>query len=248
MKQSNGCLILFLLGFVSSLSACQLPPPGEYYNDNPFVQEIPFIVRIEDAHSIFRGTGFVVSQSGLVFTVSHVVRYNDPVRAVVNGKVYLAETVYDDPVLDITLVRLRLNGESLSVKIPCFWISDSIQSGDTVVILGERREGGAAIVVAHMISWSTFHIWPGSYREVMRFYPADSKNRPRPGFSGAPIFNVMKHIIGVFCCSEDEFYNGIPSQKIISALSKSGLLDEICVVSESRPFPLPGWTFDLDKV
>ena len=85
------------------------------------------MVRIIDDFGTFRGTGFLVSPTGLVLTVSHVVRYHDPIKALYDGKTYLAETVFDDPVLDVTLIQLPLPKIIPNMSIPCFWDSDTIR-------------------------------------------------------------------------------------------------------------------------
>ena len=234
------------------LSSCQgtLFEKDENYRE-PLTQKIPYIARIEDHHGLFRGTGFLISKSGLVLTVSHVVRYNSPIRVILNGKVYMAETVLDDPVLDMTLVRLPLKEDLHWMNVPCFWISDTIRLGDTVVILGELRQGNVALIPAYIISWSSFRIWPGSYQDVIRIYPADPQNGPKPGFSGGPIFNIQKYVIGLLCCYEkqiDKYYNGIPSWRIISRLRGTEWIDDICIVSEDRPFPLPGFIYDITQI
>jgi len=233
-----------------TISCEALPTRPDYYPE-PMIQKIPYMVRIENQYGIFRGTGFVVSRKGLVLTVSHVVRYNSPIRAILNGKVYMAKTVFDDPVLDMTLIRLPLDGQSLEIQIPCFWVSDSTRSGDTVIVLGERQQGGVVVIPAYMVSWASFHIWPGFYRDVMRIYPANPRNSPKPGFSGGPIFNIQKYVIGLFCCFEsliDRYYNGIPSSRIISKLKETEWLKEMCTVSENQPYPLPGLTYDIKRV
>jgi S1-C subfamily serine protease len=237
--------------FCSALPSCQSIAENIENRSEPLPQKVPYMVRIESREGLFRGTGFVVSNNGLVLTVSHVVRYDNPVRVIFNGKLYLAETVFDDPITDFTLVRLPLNRQPLDIGIPCFWVSDSIRSGDTVIVLGERQQGGVVPIPAFMISWTSFHIWPGSYQEVMRIYPVDSRHKPKPGFSGGPIFNIKKYIIGLFCCIENasrHYYNGIPSSLIVSKLYGTEFENEICTVSETRPFPLPGFIYNLREV
>jgi S1-C subfamily serine protease len=249
---NTSCPILpaLIFPFLALILSCQALPekPDDRYES--LVQTIPYMVRIEDKDGIFRGTGFLVSARGLILTASHVIRYDNPIRVIHNGKLYLAKTVFDDPIADITLARLSLE-YPFELGIPCFWVSDSTRTGDTVIVLGERQQGGVVPIRAYMISWTSFHIWPGSYREVMRIYPADPRVRPKPGYSGGPIFNVKKYVIGLFCCIEnatDYYYNGIPSSVIISRLQGTELIHELCVVSENRPFPLPGFVYDLRKV
>jgi S1-C subfamily serine protease len=214
-------------------------------------RKIPFMVRIEDNDGVFRGSGFVVSERGLVLTVSHVVQYADPIYVTFNGKPYPAETVFDDPILDITLLRLPLRERVPAMYLPCFWDSSSIQNGDTVMILGQRGKGGVDMMPGYMISWASFKIWPGSYEHVYRIYPDDPQNVPRPGFSGGPIFNIRQHVIGLFCCLEsleDRYYNGIPSSRILERLKDTEWRDELCVVPENEPFPLPGFIFDIQRI
>ena len=245
----------FLIGLFSIaclfVSSCGNFP--NYLGEKPslLIQKIPFVVRIQDNDGVFRGTGFVVSNNGLVLTVSHVVRYVNPIYAVFNNQGYSAETVFDDPVLDITLLQLPLKERIPSMYIPCFWDSDSIHNGDTVMVLGQRRTGGVRLMPGYMISWASFKIWPGTYEHVYRIYPDDPQNVPKPGFSGGPIFNIQQHVIGLFCCLEslkDNYYNGIPSSRILARLRETEWIDEFCVTSEHQPFPLPGFIFDTKNI
>ena len=242
---------VFLCAALFLVSSCQnLPSSVEEDPSLPY-QNVPFMVRIVDDKGVFRGTGFVVSNSGLVLTVSHVVQYGDPIYAIFSGKSYAAETVFDDPILDITMIHLHLKEELANMNSPCFWDSDSIRNGDTVLVLGQQRRGGVTLMPGYLISWSTFRIWPGSYEEVLRIYPSDPRNSPKPGFSGGPIFDIKRHIIGLFCCLEDirnHYYNGIPSTRIIASLRETEWIDELCVVSDNEPFPLPGLVFDINNI
>lgn len=236
-------LLIVSCGFVS-----RVPPD---YHPGPTTQKIPYIVRIEDDSGAFRGTGFLVSKTGLVITVSHVVRYTNPVRAILDGKVYMAELVSDDPLMDMTIIRLPLKGQDLNINVPCIWESETINSGDPVTVLGQLHEGEVAVVPAHMISWASFKIWPGSYQDVLRVYPVDPRNAPKPGFSGGPILDSKKHVIGLFCCLEsliDHYYNGIPSNRILTKIKGTPLMKEICTASDKKPFPLPGFTYDTKRI
>lgn len=214
-------------------------------------RKIPYVVRIEDEDGVFRGSGFIVSDMGLVLTVSHVVRYNNPIYATFNGKTYPAETVFDDPVLDITLLKLPLRERIPSLYVPCLWDSTAIRNGDTVMVLGERQSGGVDLMPGYMISWASFKIWPGTYEHVYRIYPDDTRNVPKPGFSGGPIFNIQQNVIGLFCCLEsleDHYYNGIPSTRIVERLRDTEWIDRICVRSDNVAFPLPGFIFDIKNI
>jgi hypothetical protein len=247
LRSPFGSALLALTAFcVSACGKYGFPVESEYaplFHETP-----PFMVRIVDDQEVFRGTGFLVSPRGLVLTVSHVVRYDNPIHAILNGRTYLAETVFDDPILDITLIRLPLDEAVPASAVPCLWDSDSVRNGDTVLIFGQHRQGGVGMLPGYMISWSSFRIWPGTYNDVLRIHPADIANSPMPGFSGGPIFDVRRNVIGLFCCLEslqDHYYNGIPSSRILSRLRETELIKEICVGTDNVTFPLPGLILDI---
>ena len=229
------------------LSACGNPslPTSDFAP--LFHNEPPFMVRIVDDDEVFRGTGFLISPKGLVMTVSHVVRYDNPIRAIFNNKTYLADTVFDDPILDITLIQLPLDEPVPANSVPCLWESDSIRNGDTVLIFGQHQKGGVGMLAGNMISWSSFRIWPGTYNDVLRIHPVDIDNSPKPGFSGGPIFDIRRNVIGLFCCLEslkDHYYNGIPSSRILSRLRETEWMKEICTGTDNVSLPLPGLLLD----
>lgn len=213
--------------------------------------ELPYIVRIQDDQGVFRGTGVVVSQEGLVMTTSRVVRYRNPIRAIYKGKLYRAATEFEDPILDVSLFRLGLDEAIPASEVPCLWRKDSIKSGDRVTIFGQEQKGGVARIPGNMISWTSFRAWPASYKEVMQVHPLNTRQIPKPGFSGGPIFNSQNHVIGLFCCSQDlsnHFYDGIPITKIINRLEGHYLLEEICVASNERIGPLAGFEYNQDRL
>jgi len=234
-----------------ALSGCQnlSHPVSEYaplFHDAP-----PFMVRLVDDQEVFRGTGFLISPSGLVLTVSHVVRYDNPIRAIINGKTYLAETVFDDPILDITLIQVPLEQNFPLSDVPCLWDSDSLRNGDTVLIFGQHQTGGVGMLPGYMISWSSFRIWPGTYNDVLRIHPFDVGNSPKPGFSGGPIFDIRRNVIGLFCCLEslrEHYYNGIPSTRILSRLRETEWIKDICTGTDNVSLPLPGLLLDIKQI
>ena len=248
-------IMLGLLMLVPFIISCQTTPigPTQFSIEGNIEanDELPYIVRIQDDQGVFRGTGVVVSQEGLVLTTSRVVRYRNPIRAIYKGKLYTAATEFEDPVLDISLFRLNLEEAIPASEVPCLWREDSIRSGDPVTIFGQRHEGGVVRIPGNMISWTSFRVWPASYKEVMQVHPVDTRQRPKPGFSGGPIFNSQSHVIGLFCCIQDltsNFYDGIPIAKIINRLEDHYLLEEICVTSNERQSPLAGFEDSQDRV
>ena len=243
-------LIGLLLGIPFIVSCGAMPiDPSEYPLE--YKQDLPYMVRIQDSMGTFRGTGFIVSNKGLALTVSHVVRYRTPARTIYKNKLYNSTIEFDDPVLDITLIRIPVKEQIPDNEVPCLWNEDTVKSGDFVTILGQRHQGGVAEILGNMISYASFRIWPGSYKEVMRIHPSDRQQSPRPGFSGGPIFDAKRLVIGLFCCLEDRmynFYNGIPSKLIIERLEGSGLLEEMCITSKEQFIPLPGFIYDTKSI
>lgn len=243
-------LIGLLLGLPLIVSCGALPvDPSEYPIE--YEKKLPYMVRIQDSMGTFRGTGFIVSSKGLALTVSHVVRYKNPARTIYKDKLYNSTIEFDDPVLDMTLIRIPIEEPIAARDVPCLWDEDTLKSGDSVTIFGQRHQGGVAEIPGNMISYASFKIWPGSYKEVMRIHPSDTRQSPKPGFSGGPIFDAKRLVIGLFCCLEDRlyhYYNGIPSKLIIERLEGTGLLEEMCITTQKQSIPLPGFIYDTKSI
>ncbi|MEM7072624.1 MAG: trypsin-like peptidase domain-containing protein, partial [Pseudomonadota bacterium] len=140
------------------------------------------------------GSGFIISEDGLVVTNNHVIEDAINVEIVLlDGSEYKVEIVGTDPRLDLALLRIAPNeGEALpefaSVK---FGDSNKIRIGDWTVAIGNPL-GLGGTVTAGIVSARGRDIAAGPYDD---FIQTDASiNR---GNSGGPLFNMDGEVIGV---------------------------------------------------
>ena len=148
-------------------------------------QESP---RTREARSL--GSGFLISQDGLVVTNNHVIDRATQIQVVLSdGRELDAELVGTDPLTDLAVVRIKETGSYPYVK---FGSSKEIRKGDWVVALGNPFGlGGTA--TAGILSADGRELGAGSpYTDFLQIDAPINR-----GNSGGPTFDLMGNVIGV---------------------------------------------------
>jgi serine protease Do len=148
-------------------------------------QETP---RTREARSL--GSGFFISQDGLVVTNNHVVERATQIQIVMSdGREIDAELVGADPLTDLAVVRVKEPGPYPYVK---FGTSKDIRKGDWVVALGNPFGlGGSAS--AGILSADGRELGAGSpYTDFLQIDAPINR-----GNSGGPTFDLKGNVIGV---------------------------------------------------
>jgi S1-C subfamily serine protease len=134
------------------------------------------------------GSGFLITKSGVVVTNAHVVGTNNEVTAKnpqqqqFNGRV-----VYRDPILDLALVKLDIEGTpSLSLGTLA-----SIKVGQSVIAIGNPGFGLQNTVTRGIVSAV------GSYPEIGPGTWIQTDAAINPGNSGGPLLNARGEVIGM---------------------------------------------------
>lgn len=196
---------------------------------NPFD---PFsIPRREDATI---GTGFVVSNSGIIVTNKHVVDGNVKFTVVTrDGQKYETKRIYRDPILDLALVQVDASGLK------------SLELGDS----SKLRVGQIAIAIGNALGRFTNTVTTGVVsglgRRVVAGDPFSGFSESldnliqtdaaiNPGNSGGPLLNSSGQVIGVNVATTEGAQNigfAIP----INAIKP--IIDEFLTTGTvSRPF------------
>lgn len=143
------------------------------------------------------GTGFVISEDGLIVTNKHVVSEDDAEYTVVfnDGKEYEARVLAKDQILDIAIVKI----DAKSLKPLPLGDSDAINIGQTVIAIGNTLAEYKNTVTRGVVS--------GIDREVRAI---DGRGRSEviqeaiqtdaainPGNSGGPLLNLRGEVIGI---------------------------------------------------
>ena len=143
------------------------------------------------------GTGFFITEDGLMLTNKHVVSDEDAVYTVItnSGEEYVAEVVARDAFLDIAL--LQVDGEGFPTL--AFGDSDLIDVGQTAIAIGNSLSEFQNSVTKGIISGIDRTILAGDgfgeselIQEAIQTDAAISE-----GNSGGPLINLFGQVIGV---------------------------------------------------
>jgi S1-C subfamily serine protease len=147
-----------------------------------------------------KGTGIVISSSGLVLTNNHVIRGASPVTAQINGagRTYATRVLGTDKTDDVAL--LQLQGAS-GLKAASIGDSSKVQVGDAVVAMGNLGgQDGAPTVTSGAITALNRTITAGDQgsgdaETLHGMLQTDA--HIGSGDSGGPLVNVSGQVIGM---------------------------------------------------
>lgn len=146
------------------------------------------------------GTGFIVSEDGLVVTNHHVVadaaaRYS---ILMFDGTVYDVAVLDSDPEIDIAILQIR---ESESEQLPTVSLGDSstLRLGQSVIAIGNALAEFQNSVSVGVVSGLARNIVAtdaeGMREELRAVIQTDAAINP--GNSGGPLLNIAGEVIGV---------------------------------------------------
>ena len=135
------------------------------------------------------GSGFIISQDGLIVTNNHVVEgAKELTVTLANKQEYTAKVVGRDPKTDIALVKIEPKEKVVAVSLGD---SDRLRVGDWVVAVGNPF-GLSNTVTAGIVSAKKRVIGAGPYDD---FIQTDAPINP--GNSGGPLFNLKGEVVGI---------------------------------------------------
>lgn len=168
--------------------------PGTPTPDSDFEIEEPE----EELVQVGGGTGFVVSEEGLILTNKHVVNDEDAIYSVMtrDGDIYKIEVLGLDPVNDLALVKIIED-----VKLPALELgdSDTIRIGQTVIAIGNALGEFSNTVTKGVVSGINRRVTAGDgmgFSEVLEA-AIQTDAAINPGNSGGPLLNAGGQVIGV---------------------------------------------------
>jgi S1-C subfamily serine protease len=176
---------------------CTEPIPELFERVSPSVVSISAVavdpLEVNNRVSLVVGSGFVVSNDGLVITNSHVVFGHQGITVTLDdGRRAEAELLGADPIIDLAVLRIPVPREGHPKAL--LGNSDSIRIGEDVVAIGNP------LGLEQTLTW-------GVVSGLNRF-PPDSPlsltppliqtDAPiNPGNSGGPLFNRCGEVIGM---------------------------------------------------
>lgn len=144
------------------------------------------------------GSGFIVSEDGLIITNKHVVADEDASYTVLtnDGKKYDAEVLARDPVQDLAVVKMKDAPPGLlPVKLGD---SDSVKLGQTAIAIGNALGEFRNTVSVGIVSGLARAIdasGGGAVEHLEGLIQTDAAINP--GNSGGPILNLKGEVIGI---------------------------------------------------
>ncbi len=143
------------------------------------------------------GTGFIISNDGLIVTNKHVVADTEAKYKVVVGKDEVLEVkqIYRDPLTDLAILKVDKN----DLKPVKMGDSDKIKVGQTVIAIGTALGEFRSTVTRGVISGLGRGITAGSPIEGLEKLDnvIQTDAAINPGNSGGPLLNSSGEVIGV---------------------------------------------------
>lgn len=145
------------------------------------------------------GTGFVVSENGVVITNRHVVADLDADYSVItkDGKKLEVERIYRDTNLDLALVKTKPDGSLKALKLGD---SSKLKVGQTVIAIGNALGRFSNTVTTGVVSGLGRSIGAGdpfSGQTELLDDLIQTDAAINPGNSGGPLLNSAGEVIGV---------------------------------------------------
>lgn len=189
------------------------------------------------------GTGFVVSDKGIIVTNKHVVSDTDVKYTVItkDGKKYEVRKIYKDPILDLSIVQIDGSSDFKPLDLGD---SSKLKVGQTVVAIGNALGRFTNTVTTGVVSGlgrrvSAGDPFSGFFESLDNLIQTDAAINP--GNSGGPLLNSAGQVIGVNVATTEGAQNigfAIP----INSVKK--IVDEfVSKGSVSRPFLGVRYTF-----
>lgn len=162
-----------------------------FYNDQVITEE-----ESKELIEISSGTGFFVTEDGLILTNGHVVDENNATYIVVdnNGTEFNATFVDIDPFQDIALLKV----EGTGFHAAKLGISQNIRIGQTVIAIGNTLSEFRNTVTKGVVSGIDRRVTAASEQSAEVIEKAIQTDAAiNPGNSGGPLINLFGEVIGI---------------------------------------------------
>lgn len=152
---------------------------------------------LEKLKEVGGGSGFIVSEDGMIITNKHVVSDETASYTVVtnNGQKYEAKVLARDPINDLAVIKIEATG----LKPVTLGDSDKIEIGQTAIAIGNALAEFQNSVTRGVVSGINRRIEAGGsqgFAEVLE-EAIQTDAAINPGNSGGPLFNLKGEVIGI---------------------------------------------------
>lgn len=171
------------------------------------------------------GSGVLVSETGLIWTASHIVHSSEEVVVKFkDGDIYNAEVLSTSPLADVALIKIIGDFEIKNKHIAKIGNSDDVLIGEDVFVIG------APLGIEQTLSKGIIsgRLSPSNLGD--EFLPVEYLQTDaaiNPGNSGGPLFNMSGEVIGIasFILSKSGGFDGI-GFGATSNVAKKVLMDQ----------------------
>ncbi len=137
------------------------------------------------------GSGVILDKGGLVITNAHVINQADEINVVLkDGREYKAEQIFDDPRIDLAVLKIDAGGETLpALSIP---ETTDLEVGDLVLAIGNPFGVGQTVTsgIVSALARTTVGVSDYSY-----FIQTDAAINP--GNSGGALVAMNGDLVGI---------------------------------------------------
>lgn len=183
---------------------------ADVWQFNPFDPFSPFEVQPGSEETVEQsiGSGFIVSESGLIVTNRHVVSDTNAEYKVItnNEKIYEAKQILRDPLNDLAIIKI----EASNLKPLVLANSDNLVLGQIAIAIGTPLGEFRNTVTSGIVSGLGRGITAGSPLEsfVERLDNVIQTDAAiNPGNSGGPLLNSKGEVIGINTAVSQEGQN-----------------------------------------
>jgi len=176
-------------------------PFEEFFNYPFFEFKVPrYREKGVEKKEVGGGTGFIISEDGMVLTNKHVVLDQDADYTVLtlDGESFSAEVLARDPVQDIAILKIKQEGNFKSFPQVKLGNSDKIQVGQTVIAIGYvlgRYQNTISVGVVSGLGRTITASGGGFYETIEDVIQTDTAINK--GNSGGPLLNLRGEVIGI---------------------------------------------------
>jgi serine protease Do len=160
------------------------------------------------------GSGFVIDPAGYILTNHHVVAGADRVTVTVgDGRIFRADVVGIDPVIDVALLQVRPETPLTAVPLGD---SDALRVGEWVCAIGNPLGVYAHSVTVGVVSFLGRKLWDPGLDAFIQIDAALSV-----GYSGGPLVNARGEVVGITTAVSAQASNigfAVPIAQIIAVL------------------------------
>jgi len=172
----------------------------------PFNFQIPqYVQKGTEKKQVGSGSGFIVSEDGLIITNKHVVIDDKAEYTVLtnDGKKYLAKVLALDPVQDLAIIKIQkplVLSEQVE-KFPSMKLGDSsiIEIGQGAIAIGNSLgefRNTVSVGVISGLGRTVFATGSGGFSETLEDI-IQTDAAINPGNSGGPLLNLRGEVVGV---------------------------------------------------